>query len=281
MKANRTMQMCRQAFNQLVEEVEAGKSDTLVAYLKTMGRFHRYSLSNQMLILSQKRDASRVAGFWTWKKLGRSVVKGAKGIAITAPLIYRKQTSTALEEAEDDTLDMKLVRNFKVCYVFDVSDTQGRPLPEFSQTKGNPGIYLERLKSFIASKGIKLETRHLYGSVQGYASSGAIVLKSGLSPAEACSTLLHELSHQLLHIQQETNHLDRSVKEVEAEAVAFVVGTGIGLEMGSASSDYISLYNNGKKEDLLQSMQRIQLTASEILGAITKEEKLEVIAQAA
>ena len=115
---------------------------------------------------------------------------------------------------------------------------------------------------------------------KGYATEGAIVLKAGLSPAEACSTLLHELSHQLLHIQQEARDIDSTVKEVEAEAVAFVVGTGMGLEMGSSSSDYISLYN-GKKEDLLQSLQRIQLTAAKILEAITKEEKLEVTAQVA
>jgi len=279
MKANRTMKMCREAFNQLVEEVESGRSETLVTYLETMGRFHQYSLFNQMLILTQKKDASHVAGFWTWKKLGRSVVKGAKGIAIMAPIVYRKRIEPTMEE-EDDPIELETVRNFKVCHVFDVSDTQGKPLAQFSQVKGDPGIFLERLKSFIASKGIKLETRHLYGSMQGYAAKGTIVLKSGLSPAETCSTLLHELCHQLLHMQQETKDSDKNVKEVEAEAVAFVVGTGIGLEMGSGSSDYISLYN-GKKADLLQSLQRIQLTASEILEAITKEEKLEVAVRAA
>ena len=201
-------------------------------------------------------------------------------IAIMAPVVYRKKIESEMEEEEDNPINLETVRNFRVCYVFDVSDTQGKPLAEFSQVKGNPGILLERLESFIASKGIKLEMRHLYGSMQGYATEGAIVLKAGLSPAEACSTLLHELSHQLLHIQQEAKDIDSTVKEVEAEAVAFVVGTGIGLEMGSSSSDYISLYN-GKKEDLLQSLQRIQLTASEILEAITKEEELEVTAQVA
>lgn len=281
MKANHIMKVCRQAFDELVAEVESGKSDTLIAYLKAMGRFHRYSLFNQMLILSQRRDASRVAGFWTWKRLGRSVVKGAKGIAILAPIVCRKRMDGEIEaEENDEPADLEIVKNFRVCHVFDVSDTQGRPLPEFSRAKGDPGIFLERLELFIASRGIKVETRHLPGSTQGYASSGKIVVKAGLSPAESCSTLLHELSHQLLHIQQEAKDLDRNVKEVEAEAVAFVVGTGIGLEMGSSSSDYISLYN-GKKENLLQSLHRIQTAASEILEAIAKEKELEVTAQAA
>ena len=84
----------------------------------------------------------------------------------------------------------------------------------------------------------------------------------------------------MLHIQQQAKDIDRSGQELEAEAVAFTVGSGIGLDMGTSSSDYISLYN-GKKEDLLQSLQRIQSTASEILDAITKERKLEAMVKAA
>ena len=280
MKADHTMKMCRQAFDQLVEEVEAGRSATLVEYLKVMGRFHRYSLFNQMLILQQQPNSRQVAGFWTWKKLGRSVVKGAKGIAIMAPIVYRKKSEAEAEIEDEEAVDAEIVRKFKVCYVFDVSDTEGKALPEPCQAKGDPGVYLARLESFIAAQGIKLETRNLYGAIQGYAGKGAIVLQSGSSPAEACSTLLHELCHQLLHIRNPVNELSRNVREVEAEAVAFVVGTGIGLEMGSSSSDYISLYN-GRKQDLLNSLQRVQMTASEILAAITKEEKLLVTARAA
>ena len=280
MKASHIMKVCRQAFDQLAQEVESGRSDKLLAYLKAMGRFHRYSPFNQMLILSQRRVARQVAGFRAWKKLGRSVVKGARGIAIMAPIIHRKKMEPEMDDEEDNVVDLEVVRNFKVCYVFDASDTQGRPLPEFGQATGNPGMYMERLKSFIDSKGLKLETKHLYGSTQGYASSGTIVLKTGLSPAETCSTLLHELCHQLLHVHQAAEGVDRNIQEVEAEAVAFVVGTGIGLEMGSSSSDYISLYD-GTKDHLLQSLQRIQMAASEILEAIAGEEKQEVIAQVA
>ena len=109
--------MCRQAFDQLVQEVASGKSNTLVAYLKTMGRFHLYSLFNQMLILSQKKDARQVAGFWTWKRQGRSVVKGAKGIAIMAPIVYRKRIpSEEQEQEEDDSKNIAMVRNFRVFY---------------------------------------------------------------------------------------------------------------------------------------------------------------------
>ena len=250
MKTQQIRQMCRQAFDKLIADLEAGRSDSMKKYLQVMARFHQYSLFNQMLILQQRPEAQHVSGFWTWKKLGRSVVKGAKGIAIMAPILYRRKNQAEEENQEDDSTGMEIVKNFRVVHVFDIADTSGAPLPQPSLAKGDPGFYLERLKLFTESQGIRLETRPLYGSTQGYALSGVIVLKSGLSPAESCSTLLHELSHQLLHIQPKVNNLDRNTKELEAEAVAFVVGTGIGLEMGTSSSDYISLYN-GKKDDLL------------------------------
>lgn len=281
MKASQVKQICKQAFDELVEALVRGESQQLKEYLKVMGRFHRYSFFNQMLIMTQRKDAQQVAGFGTWKKLGRSVKKGAKGIAIMAPIVYRKKVRPEPESKDgDDSIDLEVVRNFKVCHVFNISDTEGNLLPEFASAHGDPGVYLERLKEFITSKGVTLQTRYLYGTTQGYTSKGMIVLKSGLSPAVACSTLLHELAHQLLHIQQQAKDIDRSGQELEAEAVAFTVGSGIGLDMGTSSSDYISLYN-GKKEDLLQSLQRIQSTASEILDAITKERKLEAMVKAA
>jgi len=281
MKTKHVKKICRQAFDKLVEAVERGESRQLKEYLKIMGRFHRYSLGNQMLIMAQRKYAQQVAGFWTWKKLGRSVKKGAKGIAILAPIVYRmkKEQLTDTEDVED-LLDMEVVRNFRVCYVFDISDTEGRELPHFASAYGNPGIYLESLKEFVLSQGIEIESKQLYGTIQGYASKGAIVLKTGLSAAVTFSTLLHETAHQLLHIQQQSENIDRQVQELEAEAVAFTVGSAIGLDMGTSSSDYISLYN-GKKEDLFNSLQRIQLTASEILAAITNEQNMEVTVKAA
>ena len=101
MKANHARKVSKQAFNELVEAVEAGKSEKLVEYLKAMGRFHNYSLGNAILIGFQKPDATRVAGFRTWQKLGRHVKRNEKGITIMAPIVWRKKVMHA------DDADMK------------------------------------------------------------------------------------------------------------------------------------------------------------------------------
>ena len=272
MKSQKVKKICKQAFDELVAAVEAGKSETLLQYLRVMGRFHRYSFGNQMLIQMQRKDAEHVAGFWTWKKLGRSVKKGAKGIAIMATLVYKKKHADIELENDEELLDLETIRTFKTVYVFDIKDTQGRPLPEFAQVSGEPGVYLERLRAYVDFIGVNIETKPLSGTTQGYASNGLIVLKSNLSQAESCSTLIHELAHQLLHIRQEAKDVDRNIRELEAEAVAYTVGSGIGLDMGTSSCDYIQLYN-GKKEDLMASLRRVQTTSSEILDAITSDQK--------
>ncbi|MCP4608786.1 MAG: DUF1738 domain-containing protein [Planctomycetes bacterium] len=281
MKANEVKQVCKQAFDELIEAVEAGKSEQLIQYLKVMGRFHRYSLGNQFLIFSQKKEAEQVAGFWTWKKSGRSVKKGAKGIAIMAPIVYRGKThSEAILANEKEENDLEIVRSFKVCYVFDISDTDGEDLPCFSTVKGDPGLYLDRLKDYIASKGIKLEFKHLYGTTQGYSAGGLIALKSGLSPAQQMSVLLHEAAHEFLHRDQGIKELDKKVVEVEAEAVSYVVCQGVGLDVNTAHSDYLQLYD-GNQKMLMQSLKRIQMIASETLHAITQKAVMEVMVKAA
>ena len=277
MKTHALQQLCQKAFDELVEAVEKGESAQLKAYLRVMGKFSRYSLRNITLIHLQKPQARQVAGFWTWKHLGRSVKKGAKGIAILAPLIYREKRLQ--KKAEDDAQDMEVdvVTNFKTAYVFDVSDTQGQDLPTFSQVKGDPGVYLDRLQSFMQARGIKLETRHLYGTTQGYSAGGLIVLQSGLSAAERMSTLVHELAHELMHRQ--ASQRDRTVQELEAEAISYVVCSAIHLELHTAHADYLQLYQ-GDKAKLVSSLSRIQRTASEILQAITQTEANEMRAVA-
>ena len=97
MKANHARKVSQQAFNELVEAVEAGKSQKLVEYLKAMGRFHNYSLGNAILIGFQKPDATNIAGFRTWQKLGRHVKKGEHGIAIMAPIVWRRKVACAVD----------------------------------------------------------------------------------------------------------------------------------------------------------------------------------------
>ena len=274
MKTNHARKVSKQAFNELVEAVEAGKSQKLVEYLKAMGRFHNYSLGNAIMIGFQKPDATHVAGFRTWQRLGRHVKRNEKGIAIMAPIVWRKKVTHA--DGEDDQQNRKeeTTLAFKTAYVFDVSQTDGKPLPEFARVNGDPSVYAERLREYVTSKGIMLEYSDAIGSAEGVSSGGLIRLKKGLTAAEELSVLAHEAAHERLHKNKDNTPKDRKVRETEAEAVAFVVCHGIGLDTNSVSSDYIQLYN-GDKETLIKSLERIQRTAAEILEAVIANEESE------
>jgi hypothetical protein len=163
---------------------------------------------------------------------------------------------------------------FKTAYVFDISQTDGKPLPNFARVNGDPGVYIERLREYVTSKGIVLEYSESIGSAEGMSAGGLIKLKKGLTAAEELSVLAHEATHEILHRNKETTPKDKKVRETEAEAVAFVVCHGIGLDTNSASSDYIQLYN-GDKETLMESLGRIQKTAAEILEAVMDNEESE------
>jgi len=272
MKTNHARKVSEQAFNELVEAVEAGKSQKLIEYLRTMGRFHNYSLGNAILIGFQKPDATRVAGFRTWQKLGRHVKKNEKGIAIMAPIVWRKKVMCT--EGEDNQQEHKeeTALAFKTTYVFDISQTDGKPLPDFARVNGDPGVYAERLREYVTSKGIMLEYSDAIGFAEGVSAGGLIKLKKGLTAAEELSVLAHEAAHEMLHRDKATTPNGKKVSETEAEAVAFVVCHGIGLDTNSASSDYIQLYN-GDKETLMESLGRIQRTAVEILEAVIADNK--------
>ncbi|HUV64499.1 MAG TPA: ArdC family protein [Sedimentisphaerales bacterium] len=267
MKANHARNVSEQAFNELVEAVEAGKSQKLVDYLKAMGRFHNYSLGNAILIGFQRPDATHVAGFRTWQKLGRHVKRNEKGIAIMAPIVWRKKVTNTTDERNVQEHDEETTLAFKTAYVFDISQTDGKPLPEFARAQGDPGAYMER---FVSGKGIKLERSNLR-MAEGISIGGTILLKASLAPAEEFSVLVHETAHEMLHLNPANRPKDKTVREAEAEAVAFVVCHGIGLDTNTASSDYIQLYD-GDKETLVKSLERIQRTAAEILEAVMDKE---------
>lgn len=267
MKPNHAKTVSQQAFNELVEAVEAGKSQKLIEYLKTMGKFHNYSLGNAILIGFQKPNATKVAGFRTWQKLGRHVKRNEKGIAIMSPILWSKKVTLADDEEDKQERKEETVLSFKTAYVFDISQTDGKPLPEFARVNGDPSVYIEGLRYYITSKDIVLEYSDAIGTADGVSAGGLIKLKKGLTAAEELSVLTHELAHEKLHKNREKMPKDKKVRETEAEAVAFVVCHGIGLDTNSASSDYIQLYKSDK-ETLMESLGQIQRTASEILEAV-------------
>jgi len=250
----------------LMEALERGQSDALKTYLSVMSRFHKYSWGNCLLIYSQRPDATHVAGFHAWLTLRRFVRKGEKGIAILAPMVGRKKADDALTEDEQTRL-----YGFRAAHVFDVSQTEGEPLPEFATVSGDPQGYADRLTQFVASQGIALTYDSKIAPAKGLSCGGKITLLPDMPPAETFAVLAHETAHELLHRGDRRKETTHTIRETEAEAVAFVVCSAIGLDANTSSSDYIQLHA-GDKATLAESLAFIQQTASVILQAIEPQE---------
>lgn len=269
MQAEQVRQLTDDAITRLTQALDAGKSDTLVRFLAAMAKFHRYSWGNVLLIMFQRPDAGHVAGFNTWKSLGRFVRKGEKGIVIMAPMMIKPREEFA-REAREQGEEPRPVLRFRGVYVFDITQTDGEPLPDAAHVQGDPGQCLDRLRAFVEGRGITLVYDVLPLGVSGASSGGRITLHRGLPPAEEFSVLVHELAHEILHHGEGAQRGTKSSRETEAEAVAFIVSEAVGLSTGTASSDYIQLYN-GDRDTLTASLDRIQKTAAEILAAFTVE----------
>jgi hypothetical protein len=215
--------------------------------------------------------ATRVAGFRTWKQLGRYVRPGEHGIAILAPLVYRRRLRDAEDDgpeldAAEDVADDRLA-GFRTAYVFDVSQTEGKPLPTISVVRGHPYAHLKRLKDLVTRRGIKLTYTARIAPAFGASTRGEILLLPSLPPADEFSTLVHELAHSTIHDSEDAKGRSRTVRETEAEAVAFVVCQAIGLDTNNASSDYIQIHE-GDVKTLAASLERIRTVATDIILAV-------------
>jgi antirestriction protein ArdC len=263
----------------LIEQLEQGHSKALTAYLTAMGKFHNYSFGNILEIARQKPDATRVAGLYAWNQLGRKVKKGERGIRILAPVTGVRRKKDEESEKDTQTQNQAVLVGFRVAYVFDVSQTEGKDLPEFSgRVSGSAGEYRDRLVDFVIAQGIALEFKESIAPALGMSYGGKIALLPGQSSAEEFSTLVHELAHEMLHKAERRTTTTKVVKETEAEAVAFVVGKAVGLKVGSASADYIHLYH-GNASLLAESLEVIQQTSAVILAAL-EPSRTEMVADA-
>lgn len=264
MKREDAKQLADQALTELQQSLQAGHSETLKRYLDCMSRFHDYSWNNCMLIACQMPEASFVAGFHRWLKFGRHVRKGEKGIGILAPLAYRKK-----EDADDQADGSKTIHGFKVVHVFDVSQTEGEELPQFADMHGDPGELLTRLECLIRRSNITLTDKVLPMGTQGASLKGAIYIAEGLPPAERFAVLAHELAHEWMHGGEDRPKMSKTVRETEAEAVAYVACRAFGFDCSTRSSDYIQLYQ-GDETTLAESLQRIQKTAMRIIQPLNE-----------
>ena len=251
----------------LIEQLEAGHSDALTAYLDAMSRFHNYSFGNILEIARQRPSATRVAGLYAWNQLGRKVKKGEKGIRILAPIIGSKRKRE--EEAEKDITQQntRVLVGFRNAYVFDVLQTEGAEVPVMREMSGTAGENRDCLVSFIKQQGIELVFTEKIAPALGISYGGRIAILPGQSEAEEFSTLVHELAHEMLHKAERRTTTTKVVKETEAEAIAFVIGKAVGLETGTASADYIHLYH-GNASLLAESLEVIQQTSAVIVAAL-------------
>jgi len=215
---NPTQVIIKQAVDYLIQQLEAGKSETLTAYLCAMARFHNYSFGNILAIARQRPTATRVAGFGTWKEMGRFVKKGEKGIQILAPMIgYRRKKEDAEQDSDARAKPQPMLIGFRAVYVFDVAQTDGADLPEFGHNiAGEVGEHRDRMITFLAQQNIKLEFNEKIAPALGVSYGGKIALLPGQSKAEEFTTLVHETAHELLHKAERRTMTTATVRETFA-----------------------------------------------------------------
>jgi hypothetical protein len=246
----------------LTGQIKAGVSSVYASgawkdALAYNAKFWSYSFRNQMLIVMQNPDASKVAGFNTWKALGRSVKKGEKGLAILAPLFAGAGKKDKTEGAKTEGPDAKAADKgklfgFKVTYVFDLSQTDGKPVPEYChKLKGAaPAGLVEGLTAFALGLGLPVLYKPLDAALGGYVrkvGAGAeITLNEKNEGAQQAKTLIHELGHYLAgHLDKRGEDLTHEGRELEAESAAFIVGAVLGVDFSEYSFGYLASWARG------------------------------------
>ena len=289
----------REQLKEITDRIEAGIRDIFESgdmekyrnYLRTMSRFHNYSLNNQALIHLQRPDATFVAGYNRWRdKFSRHVLRGEKGITIIAPTPYKKKIEQ--EKLDPDTklpildADGKVITEekeieipmFRPVKVFDYAQTDGKPLPErvaspvasLTGSVENYGAFMEALRR---SSPVPVEVKPLSADVDGYFSpkSQSITLREGMSEVQTVSAAVHEIAHAKLHnygLQQaaERKVKSRNTEEVEAESISFMVCAYFGIETGANSFGYVATWSkNAELPEFRASLDTISKTANGII----------------
>ena len=264
------------------------ESDRYKAYLTTMAKFHNYSFNNTLLIAMQKPDATLVAGFSKWRDtFHRTVKKGEKGIQILAPIPYKKKVETEKVDAAGqpaigpDGKPMKEIQEidatlFRVAYVFDVSQTEGKELPTIgvAELGGDVVNYDKMLEGLRQVSPVPIGFEEIAAGAKGYYSpaESRIAIQQGMSELQTIKTAIHEIAHAKLHAvtpdekAAPEDKKDRRTKEVEAESIAYTVCQHFGIDTSDYSFGYVAGWSSGKEmKELRASMEVIRGTAHEII----------------
>ena len=294
---------------EITDRLQAGleelfNSEKYAEYLRVMSQFHHYSFNNTLLIAMQKPDATLVAGYHAWeKKFNRHVMKGEKGIQIIAPAPFKEkqeqekvdpETGEVLlrEDGQPETEEVTIViPRFKVSTVFDLSQTDGDPLPELgpgelTASVENYEVFMNAIRS-VAPVPVRFD--EIRSGAKGYYDNAnkEIVIQNGMSEMQTMKTAVHETTHAILHdkdiMQEQGIQKDQMTKEVEAESVAYVSLAHFELDTSDYSFPYIAGWSSGRDtKELKSSLDTIRKTSSEIIDGIEagmKEQMVELQAQ--
>ena len=256
---------------QYIKELNEGvknlfNSNTWRDYLTFLSKFHAYSVNNTIAIFSQRPEATLVASFTDWKKRGRSVRKGERGIQIIAPHTYKEINPQTGEE------ENRLA--FHLAHCFDVSQTTGKDLPESPchMLVGNVTDYIPIREALCQIAPVYVEFKDINNSANGYfdRSNCVIVVKDSLSELQTVKTLIHEIAHALLHAKgADEENADMYSREVQAESVAYVVCRYLGLNTSDYSFGYIAGWSKDQSlEELKASIEAINRTSDQIIKNI-------------
>ena len=299
----------RERLQQITAGIEQGikelfESEKYMRYLSVMSRFHRYSVNNTMLIYMQKPDATLVAGYNKWKnQFERHVKRGEHGITIIAPTPFKKKieeqkldpdTKAPMLDAEGKIIMEEReveIPMFRPVKVFDVSQTDGKPLPELaSSLSGNVQNYEAFMEALRRSAPVPLSVEPMAANMDGYFSPDQqrIAIRAGMSEVQTVSAAVHEIAHSKLHnyakAQEEAARAgdkeppkkkDRNTEEVEAESISYAVCQYYGIQTGENSFGYIANWSQGKElPELRASLETINKAAGELIADIDRHYKV-------
>lgn len=295
---NLTSESSADRLKEITDRLEQGikdifNSDKYKEYLRVMSKFHNYSWGNSLLIAMQKPDASYIAGYTAWQnKFKRNVLKGEKGIKIIAPSPYRVQkeihkidpitNEPILDKDGKPMIEVKEenIPSFKVVSVFDISQTEGKDLPDITvdMLTGNVENFNDVYSSIELISPVPITLEPLKGDLFGYFShiEKRIVVNDRLSELHTLKTMIHELAHAKLHdvainvsYDEKQNVPDKRTREVEAESIAYTVCNHFGLDTSDYSFGYIAGWSSNKELDVLKkSIDTIRKTSAEIINGI-------------
>ena len=300
MAENKNVQQVREITDKLEQGIkELFESERFKEYLRTMSKFYNYSFNNTLLIAMQKPEATYVAGYTSWQRnFDRQVMKGEKGIKILAPAPYKAQEERekidpatqkpvigADGKAVTETVEV-LRPAFKVVSVFDVSQTDGKELPDIivDELKGTVENYEAFFDALKQESPVPISFEDIPGGAKGFFSpvESRIAIQEGMSEIQTVKTAIHEIAHAKLHAVKPDEKTtpedkkDRHTKEVEAESVAYTVCQRYGIETSDYSFGYIAGWSSGKEtKELKSSLDTIRKTAAEMIEGI--DSKLKVL----